>query len=46
MKGGNVYLTAKDKEMIDELIEMYFVSITPDEETQERIHRIRVKIEK
>ncbi len=46
MKGGNVYLTAKDKEMIDDLIDMYYVSVTPDEETQERIHRLKVKIEK
>lgn len=46
MKGGNVYLTANDKAMIDELIEMYYVAISPDEETQERIKRIRDKIEK
>ncbi|MCY7789301.1 hypothetical protein MOE00_04705 [Bacillus inaquosorum] len=43
-KSGSVYLTSKDKEMIDELIEMYFVAITPDEETAEQIHRIRAKI--
>ncbi|MCA1066080.1 hypothetical protein QTG56_25680 (plasmid) [Rossellomorea sp. AcN35-11] len=45
-KGGNVYLTSDNKKMIDELIEMYFVSISPDEETMESIQRLREKIEK
>lgn len=45
-KGGNVYHTSENKKMIDELIEMYFVSITPDEKTTESIQRLREKIEK
>jgi hypothetical protein len=45
-KGGTVYLTSDNKKMIDELIEMYFVSITPDEETMESIQKLREKIEK
>lgn len=45
-KSGSVYLTSKDKEVINELIEMYYTAINPDEEMEEGIHRIRVKIEK
>lgn len=43
-KSGSVYLTSKDKEVINELIEMYVISINPDEEMEEGIHRIRDKI--
>ncbi|PRR87348.1 hypothetical protein C6W23_18525 [Bacillus atrophaeus] len=43
-KSGSVYLTSKDKEVIDELIEMYVISINPDEEMEEGIRRIRDKI--
>ncbi|QFR56373.1 hypothetical protein PPK16_gp71 [Bacillus phage 049ML001] len=43
---GSVYLTSKDKEVINELIEMYVISINPDEEIEEGIRRIRDKIEK
>ncbi|MCY8798237.1 hypothetical protein [Bacillus inaquosorum] len=43
-KSGSVYLTSKDKEVIDELIEMYFVAINPDEEMEEGMRRIRDKI--
>lgn len=45
-KSGSVYLTSKYKEVINELIEMYCISINPDEEMEEGIRRIRVKIEK
>lgn len=45
-KSGSVYLTSKDKEVINELIEMYYTSINPDEEMEEGIRRIRLKIEK
>lgn len=44
-KSGSVYLTSKDKEVIDELIAMYVISINPDEEMEEGIRRIRAKIE-
>ncbi|MGG0052285.1 hypothetical protein [Bacillus atrophaeus] len=44
-KSGSVYLTSKDKEVIDELIAMYVISINPDEEMEEGIRRIRNKIE-
>ncbi|WP_155589396.1 MULTISPECIES: hypothetical protein [Bacillus amyloliquefaciens group] len=43
-KSGSVYLTSKDREVIDELIEMYVISINPDEEMEEGIRRIRDKI--
>ncbi|MCH4866639.1 hypothetical protein [Bacillus sp. 1006-3] len=43
-KSGSVYLTSKDKEVIDELIEMYVISINPDEKMEEGIRRIRDKI--
>ncbi|WP_282894192.1 hypothetical protein [Bacillus subtilis] len=45
-RSSTVYLTSKDKEVINELIEMYYTAINPDEETEEGIRRIRVKIEK
>ncbi len=45
-RSSAVYLTSKDKEVINELIEMYVISINPDEEIEEGIRRIRMKIEK
>ncbi|MCY7911210.1 hypothetical protein MOB65_20350 [Bacillus inaquosorum] len=45
-KSGSVYLTSKDREVIDELIQMYYVAINPEEEMEEGIRRIREKIKK
>lgn len=45
-KSGAVYLSAKEKEMISEMIEMYYTTAPTNNQEDELISKIRTKIEK
>lgn len=45
MKGGNFYLTAKEKDMLKELIEAYYTCMPVSDADREILSKLSVKLE-